>query len=65
MTKEKTINKQILDMFNDSTYQGLKAYYEKTTVFNVLGVERNETRHSAFCAGYLIPMPVMDLERSR
>jgi hypothetical protein len=48
MTKEQTINKQILDMFNDSTYQGLKAYYEKTTVFNVLGVERNETRHSAF-----------------
>ena len=31
-------NKQILDMYNDSTYQELKAYYEKTTIFNVLGV---------------------------
>lgn len=41
-------NKQILDMYNDSTYQELKAYYEKTTIFNVLGVERSETRHSAF-----------------
>ena len=40
MTKEQTINKQILDMYNDSAYQGLKAYYEKTTVFNVLGVDR-------------------------
>ena len=35
-------------MYNDSTYQELKAYYEKTTIFNVLGVERSETRHSAF-----------------
>ena len=41
-------NKQILDMYNDSMYQELKAYYEKTTIFNVLGVERSETRHSAF-----------------
>ena len=41
-------NRQILDMYNDSTYQELKAYYEKTTIFNVLGVERSETRHSAF-----------------
>lgn len=41
-------NKQILDMYNDSTYQELKAYYEKTTIFYVLGVERSETRHSAF-----------------
>ena len=35
-------------MYNDSTYQELKAYYDKTTIFNVLGVERSETRHSAF-----------------
>ena len=51
-------NKQILEMYNDSTYHELKAYYEKTTIFNVLGVERSETRHSAFlcwlllCAGH-------------
>ena len=47
MTK-KEINEQILEMYNDSVYQGLKAYYEKTTIFNVLGVERSENRHSAF-----------------
>ena len=47
MNKQET-NKQILDMYNDSTYQELKAYYDKTTIFNVLGVERSETRHSAF-----------------
>ena len=35
-------------MYNDSTYQELKAYYDKTTIFNILGVERSETRHSAF-----------------
>lgn len=33
---------------NPSNDRELKAYYEKTTIFNVLGVERSETRHSAF-----------------
>ena len=47
MNRQET-NKQILDMYNDSTYQELKANYDKTTIFNVLGVERSETRHSAF-----------------
>ena len=47
MTKQE-INEQILGMYNDNTYQGLKAYYDKTTIFNVLGVERSETKHSAF-----------------
>jgi hypothetical protein len=47
MTKEE-INKQILGLFNDSNYQELKTYYGKTTVFNVFGIERSETRHSAF-----------------
>lgn len=47
MTK-KEINELILGMYNDNTYQGLKAYYDKTTIFNVLGVERSETKHSAF-----------------
>ena len=35
-------------MYNDKTYQELKDYYGKTTIFNVLGIERNENRHSAF-----------------
>ena len=47
MTKQE-INEKILGMYNDNTYQGLKAYYDKTTIFNVLGVERSETKHSAF-----------------
>lgn len=47
MTKEE-INKQILGLYNDSNYQELKAYYGKTTIFNVFGIERSETRHSAF-----------------
>ena len=47
MTKEE-INKQVLGLFNDNNYQQLKAYYSKTTIFNVFGMERSETRHSAF-----------------
>ena len=43
-----TISNQVLDLYNDGVYQELKAYYGKTTIFNVLGVERSETRHSAF-----------------
>ena len=42
------VNQKIVDMYNDKTYQELKDYYGKTTIFNVLGVERNEKRHSAF-----------------
>ena len=47
MTKQE-IDKMILNMYNDSAYQELKAYYDKTTVFNVLGKERSETAHSSF-----------------
>ena len=32
MTKQE-IDNMILNMYNDSTYQELKAYYDKTTVF--------------------------------
>jgi hypothetical protein len=42
------VNQKIVDMYNDKTYQELKDYYGKTTIFNVLGIERNEKRHSAF-----------------
>lgn len=42
------INQKIVDMYNNPTYQELKDYYSKTTIFNVLGIERNERRHSAF-----------------
>ena len=42
------IKELILGMYNDPTYQKLNAYYNKTTIFNVLGVERNENRQSSF-----------------
>ena len=37
-----------MEMYNDSNYQELRDYYSKTTIFNVLGIERNENRHSSF-----------------
>ena len=42
------IDQKLVDMYNDKTYQELKDYYGKTTVFNILGIERNENSHSAF-----------------
>ena len=47
------INQKIVDMYNNPTYQELKDYYSKTTIFNVLGIERNERRHSAFLSWLL------------
>jgi hypothetical protein len=47
MTRQE-MDDMILNMYNDSAYQELKAYYDKTTVFNVLGIERSETHHSSF-----------------
>lgn len=41
-------NHQILSLYNNPSYKALMDYYGRTTVFNVLGVERSETRHSAF-----------------
>ena len=42
------VNEKIMEMYNDSNYQELRDYYSKTTIFNVLGIERNENRHSSF-----------------
>lgn len=52
-TKQVTIKSRIIDFYNDSLYQELKAYYGKTTLFNILKIERNENRHSAFLAWLL------------
>lgn len=43
----------IISFYNNQTYQELKAYYGKTTLFNILKIERNENRHSAFLAWLL------------
>lgn len=42
------INKEVMDLYNDPNYQELNEYYGKTTIFNILGIERNENRHSSF-----------------
>ncbi len=50
-----TIIKKIQDLYQTSAYQKLNAYYEQQTVYNMLGVERNENRHSKFIAWLLNP----------
>jgi len=53
MNNNRNIKEQIIDFYNDSLFQELKAYYGKTTLFNILKIERNENRHSAFLAWLL------------
>ena len=48
-----TIKDQIINFYNDALFQKLNAYYGKTTLFNILKIERNENRHSAFLAWLL------------
>ncbi len=45
---KETIKDQIINFYNDALFQKLNAYYGKTTLFNILKIERNENRHSAF-----------------
>ena len=45
----------ILDFYKLPEFQKLSAYYMQSTVFNVLGVQRSENRHSAFLAWLLNP----------
>ena len=52
-SKQVAIKRWIIDFYNNPLYQELKAYYGKTTLFNVLKIERNENRHSAFLAWLL------------
>lgn len=47
------IKNDIIEFYNDPTYQELNSYYNKTTIFNILKVERSENRHSAFIAWLL------------
>lgn len=52
-SKQVTIKRRIIDFYNDPLFQELKSYYGKTTLFNILKIERNENRHSAFLAWLL------------
>ena len=45
----------ILDFNRMPEFQKLNAYYTQSTIYDVLGVQRNETRHSAFLAWLLNP----------
>lgn len=47
------IKNGIITFYNNHIFQELKAYYGKTTLFNILKIERNENRHSAFLAWLL------------
>lgn len=49
------IEKQVLDLYKTTAYQKLNAYYGQSTLFNVLGIERSENRHSAFLQWLLNP----------
>ena len=42
------IKHKIVELYNDANYQALSAFYNRTTVLNVFGIERSENRHSAF-----------------
>ena len=42
------IQELVVNMYKAPAYQQLKTYYARTTIFNVLGIERNENRFSAF-----------------
>lgn len=47
--------KNILSLLNSEAFQGLKSYYDETTLFNVVGAERSENRHSAFLRWFFSP----------
>ena len=45
-----------MSLYKMPAYQKLNAYYQHNTIYNVLGIERNENRHSAFIAWILNPI---------
>ena len=51
----KEINQRILSLLSSKPFQKLTAYYKQTTLFNVIGTERSENRHSAFLRWLLSP----------
>ena len=49
------MDNRILCLLNCKAFQELKSFYEETTIFNVIGAERSETRHSAFFSWLFSP----------
>ncbi|MBR3567212.1 MAG: PD-(D/E)XK nuclease family protein [Salinivirgaceae bacterium] len=52
---KKDWSKEIIDFYNCEEYQKLNEYYNRSTIFEVLGIQRNETRHSKFLKWLLDP----------
>lgn len=49
------LNQRVLTLLSSKPFQELSKFYKQTTLFNVIGVERNENRHSAFLRWLLSP----------
>lgn len=49
------INQSALALLSSKPFQELSAFYKQTTLFNVIGAERSENRHSAFLRWLLSP----------
>lgn len=54
-TDTKDWSKEIIKFYNSEEYQKLNEYYNRSTIFEVLGIQRNETRHSKFLKWLLDP----------
>ena len=54
--------KQIADCLRSEEFRRLKEYYEKETVFDILGVDRSENHHSRFLGWLLDPSGTHRLE---
>ena len=50
-----SINQSALALLSSKPFQELTAFYKQTTLFNVIGAERSENRHSAFLRWLLSP----------
>ena len=46
---------RLLKLLNSRQFGQLKSFYNQTTLFNVIGAERSENRHSAFLRWLLSP----------
>lgn len=49
------LNQNVLTLLSSKAFQELTAFYHQTTLFNVIGSERSENRHSAFLRWLLSP----------
>lgn len=52
---KKDWSKEILDFYNSEEYQKLNEYYNRSTIFDALGIQRSETIHSKFLEWLLDP----------